>query len=227
LTNSIFPASQRKLEEFCDVVIAPDTKAETLKMLIKDCDGLIVRCQLPVDIFEGADNLKAVVRHGVGLDFIPVIAATGKKIPVANLPGSNTRAVVEYCLAAIFYFRRRLDKINEKLRHDGWNKTRPLADSLTEIQSSTMGILGVGAIGSKISKIALDLGMNVVGFDPALSVEAAWRLPSQVGRMENLQSLLARSDYITLHVPAIPATKNLDESYLEFKHAHAHISILH
>ena len=164
MTNSIFPASQRKLEEFCDVVIAPDTKAETLKMLIKDCDGLIVRCQLPDDIFEGADNLKAVVRHGVGLDFIPVIAATGKKIPVANLPGSNTRAVVEYCLAAIFYFRRRLDKINEKLRHDGWNKTRPLADSLTEIESSTMGILGVGAIGSKISKIALDLGMNVVGF---------------------------------------------------------------
>ena len=104
LTNSIHPASQRKLDKFYDVIVAPDTKVETLKMLIKDCDGLIVRCQLPEDIFEGADNLKVVVRHGVGLDFIPVAAATEKKIPVANLPGSNTRAVVEYCLAVIFYF---------------------------------------------------------------------------------------------------------------------------
>jgi len=146
------------------VIVAPDTKVETLKMLIKDCDGLIVRCQLPEDIFEGADNLKVVVRHGVGLDFIPVAAATEKKIPVANLPGSNTRAVVEYCLAVIFYFRRRLDQINEKLRHDGWNKARPLADSLSEIESTTIGIVGVGAIGSKISKIALDLGMVAIGF---------------------------------------------------------------
>ena len=146
------------------MIVAPDTKVETLKMLIKDCDGLIVRCQLPEDIFEGADNLKVVVRHGVGLDFIPVAAATEKKIPVANLPGSNTRAVVEYCLAVIFYFRRRLDQINEKLRHDGWNKARPLADSLSEIESTTIGIVGVGAIGSKISKIALDLGMVAIGF---------------------------------------------------------------
>ena len=164
LTNSIHPVSQRKLEEFCDVILAPDTKVETLKMLIKGCDGLIVRSQLPDDIFEGVNNLKAVVRHGVGLDFIPVAAATRKKIPVANLPGSNTRAVVEYCLAVIFYFRRRLDQINEKLRHDGWNKTRPIADSLTEIETSTIGIVGVGAIGSKISKIAFDLGMDVIGF---------------------------------------------------------------
>lgn len=164
LTNSIHPASQRKLDKFYDVIVAPDTKVETLKMLIKDCDGLIVRCQLPEDIFEGADNLKVVVRHGVGLDFIPVAAATEKKIPVANLPGSNTRAVVEYCLAVIFYFRRRLDQINEKLRHDGWNKARPLADSLSEIESTTIGIVGVGAIGSKISKIAIDLGMDAIGF---------------------------------------------------------------
>jgi len=78
-----------------------------------------------------------------------------------------------------------------------------------ELQGKTLGIVGLGAIGSLIADAALALGMNVVGFDPALSVEAAWRLPSQVGRMENLQSLLARSDYITLHVPAIPATRHM------------------
>ncbi len=163
LTNPIYPASQKKLEDFCDVIIAPDTKVETLKTLIKGCEGLIVRCQLPPDIFEAADALKAVVRHGVGLDFIPVAAATDKKIPVANLPGSNTQAVVEYCLAAIFYFRRRLAQIDRQLRQDGWNKTRPIADSLSEIESTTLGVLGVGAIGSKISQIALALGMEVIG----------------------------------------------------------------
>jgi D-3-phosphoglycerate dehydrogenase len=78
-----------------------------------------------------------------------------------------------------------------------------------EVQGKTLGIVGLGAIGSLIADAALALGMNVVGFDPALSVEAAWRLPNQVGRMENLQSLLARSDFITLHVPAIPQTKHL------------------
>src|SRR5690606_18650024 len=79
----------------------------------------------------------------------------------------------------------------------------------SEIQGKTLGIVGLGAIGSLIADAALALGLNVVGFDPALSVEAAWRLPNQVGRMENLQSLLARSDYVTLHVPAIPATKHM------------------
>jgi D-3-phosphoglycerate dehydrogenase len=78
-----------------------------------------------------------------------------------------------------------------------------------ELQGKTLGVVGLGAIGSMIAETALALDMNVVGFDPALSVEAAWRLPSQVGRMENLQSLLARSDYITLHVPAIEATKHM------------------
>jgi D-3-phosphoglycerate dehydrogenase len=78
-----------------------------------------------------------------------------------------------------------------------------------ELQGKTLGIVGLGAIGSMIADTALALGMNVVGFDPALSVEAAWRLPNQVGKMENLQSLLARSDYITLHVPAIDATKHM------------------
>jgi D-3-phosphoglycerate dehydrogenase len=103
LTNPIHPDCHEALIKECDVVIAPDIKPETLKGLITDCDGLIVRCQLSPDIFDNAQQLKAVVRHGVGLDFIPVDAATKKGIPVANLPGSNTNAVVEYCLAAIFY----------------------------------------------------------------------------------------------------------------------------
>src|SRR5690606_8085121 len=79
----------------------------------------------------------------------------------------------------------------------------------SELQGKILGVVGLGAIGSMIAETALALGMNVVGFDPALSVEAAGRLPRQLGRMENLQSLLARSDYITPHVPAIEATRHM------------------
>jgi len=79
----------------------------------------------------------------------------------------------------------------------------------SELTGKTLGVVGLGAIGSLIADIALALGMNVVGYDPALSIEAAWRLSSQVARAENLQSLLSRSDFITLHVPAIEATHHL------------------
>ena len=78
-----------------------------------------------------------------------------------------------------------------------------------ELLGKTLGVVGLGAIGSMVAEMALALGMDVVGFDPALSVEAAWRLPSRVRRMENLNSLLAASDYVTLHVPAIDATKHM------------------
>ena len=78
-----------------------------------------------------------------------------------------------------------------------------------EIKGKTLGIVGLGAIGSMVADMALAMGMKVVGFDPALSIDAAWRLSSEVSRMENLQSLLARSDYISLHVPAMEATRHL------------------
>jgi len=81
-----------------------------------------------------------------------------------------------------------------------------------EVQGKTLGVVGLGAIGSMIANLALDLGMNVIGYDPAISVEAAWQLSSSVERMENLEALLARADFITLHVPAIPATKHLINS---------------
>jgi D-3-phosphoglycerate dehydrogenase len=79
----------------------------------------------------------------------------------------------------------------------------------TEIVGKTLGVVGLGAIGSIIANLALDLGMNVIGYDPAISVEAAWQLSSRVERMESIEKLLASADFVTLHVPAIPATKHL------------------
>lgn len=191
------------LSEGCDVVVAPDTKAETLKGLISDCDGLIVRCQLPQDIFDEAHQLKAVVRHGVGLDFIPVDAATKKGVPVANLPGSNTNAVVEYCLAAIFHFRRRLGLIDSELRGQGWVKARPLADPSTEVANTTLGIIGFGSIGSKLANAATGLQMQTIAL-----TRRPEALPSGV-RSATKTELFSQSDVIVVCCPLNEETRGL------------------
>lgn len=203
LTSPIHPDCHLALANECDVVVAPDTKPETLKGLISDCDGLIVRCQLPQDIFDGARQLKAVVRHGVGLDFIPVDAATKKGIPVANLPGSNTNAVVEYCLAAIFYFRRRLDLIDSQLRSVGWAKARPLADPSAEIATTTLGIVGFGAIGSNLARAATGLQMKTIALTRRPDA-----LPSEVLSATKTE-LFSQADVIVICCPLNDETRGL------------------
>lgn len=203
LTNSIHPSYHEELSKECDVIVAPDTKPETLKNLISDCDGLIVRCQLPEDIFDNAPQMKAVVRHGVGLDFIPVTAATKRAIPVANLPGSNTNAVVEYCMAVIFYFRRRLNSIDSALRSQGWGKARSLADSSTEISATTLGIVGMGAIGSKLAKAATGMQMNVIAL-----TRRPETLPPGI-KAATKEELFSQSDVIALCCPLNDQTRGL------------------
>lgn len=203
LTNPIHPDCHQELIKECDVVVAPDIRSETLKGLISDCDGLIVRCQLPQDIFDNAQKLKAVVRHGVGLDFIPVDYATKKGIPVANLPGSNTNAVVEYCLSTIFYFRRRLDLIDSQLRSEGWAKARPLADSSTEIVATTLGIIGFGAIGRKLADAATGLQMKAI---------ALTRRPETLSdgiRAVTKTELFSQADVIVICCPLNEETRGL------------------
>lgn len=164
-------------------------------------------------------SVKAVARAGAGVNNVPVPEYTKQGVVVFNSPGANANAVKELVLTGMLLASRGIlqgmeyvqglthmtdaDEMSKLLEKEKSN----FAGS--ELQGKTLGVVGLGAIGSMIAETALALGMKVVGFDPALSVEAAWRLPSDVGRMENLQSLLARSDYITLHVPAIEATKHM------------------
>lgn len=164
-------------------------------------------------------SVKAVARAGAGTNNVPVTDYTKHGVVVFNSPGANANAVKELVLAGMLLASRGIlsgmDYV-QGLTHmtDAEEMSKLLEKEKSnfagsELQGKTLGIVGLGAIGSMIAEIALALGMNVVGFDPALSVEAAWRLPSQVARMENLQALLSRSDYITLHVPAIEATKHM------------------
>jgi len=203
LTNPIHPGLQPVLAAQCDLLLAPDTSAATLKRLVADVDALVVRAQLPPDLFEHAPRLRAVVRHGVGLDMIPVAAATARGIPVANLPGSNTQTVVEYCLAAMLHLRRGLATLDTRLRGEGWAAARPLADGGTELAGGVCGIVGVGAIGTRLAGIAGALGMRVLGL-----TRRPGSLPPGVEAADK-PTLFAQSDVVVLCCPLTEQTRGL------------------
>ena len=203
LTNPIHPLLLPVLAQHCDVVLAPDTSAATLARLVADADALIVRAQLAPDLFEHAKRLRAVVRHGVGLDMIPVGAATARGIPVANLPGSNTQAVVEYCIAAMLHLRRRLAPIDAKLRGERWAAARPLADAGSELGGSVCGIVGIGAVGGRLAQVASALGMRVLGL-----TRRPGSLPAHVEAADKAQ-LFGQSDVVVLACPLNDETRGL------------------
>ncbi|OZI48749.1 NAD(P)-dependent oxidoreductase [Bordetella genomosp. 4] len=203
LTNPIHPDIQPALAAQVDLVVAPDTSADTLRRYVADVHGLVVRAQLPADIFDHAPHLRAVVRHGVGLDMIPMDAANQHRIPVANVPGSNTSAVVEYCVAAMLNLRRPLAAIDARLRHAGWSAARPLADHTAELDGMTCGIVGVGAIGSRLAQTAAGLGMSVLGL-----TRRPESLPPGV-QPATREALFANADIIVLCCPLTDETRGL------------------
>jgi D-3-phosphoglycerate dehydrogenase / 2-oxoglutarate reductase len=193
LTNAMHPDGEAILAPHVQMIVPPDAGAETLRQWAKHADGIIVRAKLPDDIVDHAPRLKGIVRHGVGLDFIPVAAATARGIAVANLPGSNTNAVAEYVMSALMHLRRPLYRLDAGLRGEGWNAARPMADSLPELGGSTLGILGVGTIGRHLAGIARNgFGMKVLG-----TSRRKGSLPEGIEEV-SLQDLFARSDAIAV-----------------------------
>ena len=165
------------------------------------------------------ETVLSVARAGAGVNNIPLEEYTQRGIVVFNTPGANANAVKELVLAGLLLGSRGVLKGIEYVQSLTHLKDAAEMSKLLEAEKkrfagkelygSTLGVVGLGAIGSMVAEMALALGMKVVGYDPALSVEAAWRLPNRVERMENLHSLLSRADYVTLHVPALEATRGL------------------
>ena len=166
-----------------------------------------------------ADTVKAVARAGAGVNNIPIAKFTEKGVVVFNTPGANANAVKELVLAGLLLSTRNIVKgmgyaqsltgITDKALMNRQLEAEKKRFVGTELNGKSIGIVGLGAIGSMVADMALALGMKVMGYDPALSVEAAWRLSSKIKRMANLQALLANADYVSLHVPAIEATQHL------------------
>ena len=203
LTNDIHPLLRPVLEAHCEVILAPDATPATIARLVVDVDGLIVRAQLAPDVFDHAAKLRAVVRHGVGLDMIPVAAATARGIPVANLPGSNTAAVVEYCVAVMLHFRRGLAGIDARLRSGGWAAARPIADGDIELSRSVCGIVGVGAVGAQLAGAAAGLGMRVIGM-----TRRPESLPAHVQAVSK-RELFQQADVLVLCCPLNAQTRGI------------------
>ena len=165
------------------------------------------------------ESVIAVARAGAGVNNLPVDEYTKKGIVVFNTPGANANAVKELVLAGMLLSSRGIlegrayvETLGEMTDSGEMSKLleqekKRFAGS--ELAGKTLGVVGLGAIGSMVANAGLAMGMDVAGFDPALSVEAAWRLSSDVRKMDSLQMLLSQVDYLSIHVPAIEATKKM------------------
>ncbi|QKS29643.1 phosphoglycerate dehydrogenase [Accumulibacter sp.] len=181
-------------------------------------DAFLLRSQKLQGI-EVPATLLAVARAGAGVNNVPVAEYGKQGIVVFNTPGANANAVKELVMAGMLLSARgiidgmnyvqSLSAINDSAEMSALVEKAKSRFAGSELRGKTLGIVGLGAIGSMVADMALAMGMTVVGFDPVLSIDAAWRLSNEVSRMENLQSLLARSDYISLHVPAVDTTRHM------------------
>ena len=181
-------------------------------------DAFLLRSQNLHDL-DVPKSLLAAARAGAGVNNVPVAPYSQLGIVVFNTPGANANAVKELVMAGMLLATRgifpgmayvnTLTSMSDAVEMSALLEKEKARFAGSEIKGKTLGIVGLGAIGSMVADMALAMGMKVVGFDPALSIDAAWRLSSDVTRMENLQALLARADYISLHVPAMDATHHL------------------
>jgi D-3-phosphoglycerate dehydrogenase / 2-oxoglutarate reductase len=181
---------------------------------ITDADAILVRSQEMHDM-KLPETVKAVARAGAGTNNIPIPELTEKGVVVFNTPGANANAVKELVILALLLSNRPVIAANawaNGLAGKG-DEIPDLAEKGKsqfvgpELKGKTLGVIGLGAIGAMVANTAVELGMTVIGYDPFMSIAAAWRLNTNVKYAETLDTLLAKSDYITIHVPQTNDTK--------------------
>ena len=186
---------------------------------IQSPDAILVRSQ-DMHAMDIAQSVKAIGRAGAGTNNIPVAAMSKRGVPVFNAPGANANAVKELVLAGMLIAARNLlpairfvdelsgadDEINKKVEEGKKRFTG------VELPHHVLGIVGLGRIGSLVADSAIKLGMNVHGFDPEITVDAAWSLPSQVRKAHSIDEVMRNSDFVTIHVPLVDETRNLIEA---------------
>src|SRR5688500_3385503 len=179
-------------------------------------DAIIVR-SFDMHAMAIPDSVKAIGRAGAGTNNIPVGEMSKRGAPVFNAPGANANAVKELVLTAILMAARNvvpalryvatLDAADPDLHASIEKGKQRFAGS--ELPHRTLGIIGLGAIGSLVADTAIKLGMQVIGFDPEITVDAAWRLPASVRKAHSIEEVLRHADFVSLHVPLLPVTRGL------------------
>lgn len=206
--------SQRGLERF-------DEKSYEVNEIVKDENAILLRSH-KLEMASITAAVKAVARAGAGVNNVPVDECTKQGIVVFNTPGANANAVKELVVCGLLLASRGIVQgigfANSQAQIQDYAELAKLMEKEkkqfkgSEISGKTLGVIGLGAIGSMVARTAIDLGMDVLGYDPALSVEAAWRLPSEVKHISNLSTLMAKSDFVTLHLPVLDSTRGLINS---------------
>lgn len=183
---------------------------------VEQPDAILVRSQDMHKMDIGA-SVKAIGRAGAGTNNIPVAAMSRRGVPVFNAPGANANAVKELVLAAMLMAARNIVPalgFVAKLKGDDATLSKLVEAgkkqfSGIELPGRTLGVIGLGKIGSLVADAAIKLGMDVLGYDPEITVEAAWSLSSQVRKAHSIEEVLKGSDVVTLHVPLLPQTRNM------------------
>ncbi|MDD6202243.1 MAG: phosphoglycerate dehydrogenase [Lachnospiraceae bacterium] len=185
---------------------------------VNEAQGILVR-SASMHEMELGENLLAVARAGAGVNNIPLDACAEKGIVVFNTPGANANGVKELVIAGMLLASRDIvggiewaksDKDDENIAKATEKEKKKFAG--TEIEGKKLGIIGLGAIGVKVANAAVHLGMEVYGYDPYLSVDAAWNLSRSVKHVLNVEEIYEECDFITIHVPALPSTKGMINS---------------
>ncbi len=198
-------AEQIFRERGCDVDVITGKTPEELKAIIGQYDGLAIRSttKLTKELIEAATNLKVVGRAGIGVDNIDIPAASVKGIVVMNTPFGNSITTAEHAIALMFALARQLPEADASTQAGKWEKNRFMG---VEVTGKTLGLIGAGNIGSIVASRALGLKMKVVAFDPFLTAERAVEMGVEKA---DLDTLLAKADFITLHTPLTDQTRNI------------------
>ncbi|BAC07877.1 phosphoglycerate dehydrogenase [Thermosynechococcus vestitus] len=193
------------LAQVAQVDVKIGLSEEELIKIIPEYDALMIRSGTKVtkDVIEAANQLKIIGRAGVGVDNVDVPAATRKGIIVVNSPEGNTIAAAEHTLAMMLSLARHIPDANAAVKAGQWDRKRFTG---VEIYKKTLGIIGLGKIGSHVATVARAMGMKLLAYDPYLSTERAEQLGC---RLVELDVLFAESDFITLHLPKTPETQHL------------------
>lgn len=202
-TSVLHPVVMEQLASVTSFRVATDASPQTLVAEGLDAAVIIVRDPLPVDIFAAASSLRGVVRHGVGLDMVPIEAATEAGVLVANVPGVNARSVAEYVVMSALMLRRGFRSVDTALRTDGWHSGRARGLEGRELTGATIGLIGTGSVGQAVRDIVAPafrtrlLGYNRSGDAPA-GIE-----------YRPLDQLLSESDVLVLACPLTEETRGL------------------
>jgi len=187
------------------VDVKPGLSPEELKKIISEYDGIIIRSEtkLKGDLIEAGERLKVIGRAGIGLDNVDLPAATKKGIVVMNTPQENAIAAAEHTIAMIFSVSRKIPQATASMKTGKWEKKKFMG---VELHNKTLGLIGIGVIGTVVADRARGLKMKVIGYDPYLSKETAEKKGVD---LVSFDELLSRSDFISVHTPLTDETRNL------------------